>query len=91
LSNPITTSGLKGGDVATDHHSGETTQEWVEAHDVAVGAAVPSSDKLTTTWTSAGGPQSTETTRWPDETDEHFVKRHEAGYTDAMVAQPPIP
>ena len=91
MPNPITTSGLQGGDVATDHQPGQTTQQWVADHDTAIEAAGPKGDKLTTTWTSASGAQSTETTRLPDEDDEHFLARHEAAYFRAMGTEPPIP
>ncbi len=91
MSNPITTSGLQGGDVATDHQSGQSTRQWVDAHDAAIDAAGPKGDKLTTTWTSASGPQSVVTTRWLDEDDAHFLARHEGEYLPAMNAEPPIP
>lgn len=91
MSNPITTSGLNGPDISTYHESGQTTREWLESHDKALDTSVPDGDKLTTTWTSAIGPESVSTTRLPDEDDGEFLARHEYEYALAMIGAAPVP
>jgi hypothetical protein len=91
VSNPITTSGVTGPDISTYHQSGQTTRDWVDDHTKSVDQAVPDGDKLTTTWTSAAGPEEVSTTRHEGEDDEEFLARHEYEYATAMGNAPPIP
>jgi hypothetical protein len=91
MSNPITTAGLGSGSVSTTHQSGESTRDWIEAHNTAIEPQSASGDKLTTTWTSASGLEKVETFRLPNEDDETFILRHENDYLTAMTGALPIP
>jgi hypothetical protein len=91
VSNPITTSGLTGPDISTSQQSGQSTQDWVVKHSTSLDDAEPDGDKLTTTWTSAAGPEEVSTERLTGETDEHFLARHELAYATSMISAPPVP
>ena len=91
MAHPITTSGLAGGDVSTMHQSGQSTSDWVGAHNTAVSPETPDGDTLSTTWTSQAGDEEVKTTRNPSETDANFLRRHEAAYLLAMLDASPVP
>lgn len=91
MSHPISTSGLKGGSIDTDHDSGESTGDWEARHTLEVTRHLPSGSSLTTTWTSADGPKEIETTRLQGESDLSFRARHILDFTEAMALAPPIP
>jgi hypothetical protein len=91
MSNPITTTGLDAGDISTEHQSGQSTNDWVGAHNSALDQATPSGKTLTTTWTSLVGRQEVETTRNSGESDALFIARHEAAYMLAMLDATPVP
>jgi hypothetical protein len=90
-SHPITTSGMTGGDITTQHQNGDTTGEWEDLHTLDVMTQMPTGAKLTTSWTSSAMDQSIETIRLPNESERHFRARHILDYTEAMGLAPPIP
>jgi hypothetical protein len=89
--NPITTTGLSSGSVATNFQSGQTTRDWIESHNAGISAQWPSGNSLKTTWTSVAGPEEVTTVRWPDETDAAFMVRHKGDYVTAMTGALPVP
>ena len=89
MSGTITTSGMNGTPISTSHVSGESVAQWVGRHNTAVSNGTPGS-KLTTTWPCPGS-KPVVTDRQPDESDEHFVERHEIAYSKAMTNCPPVP
>jgi hypothetical protein len=91
VSNPITTTGVAGGPITTTYQSGQTTREWVDTHNAAVGSSTPSGNKLTTTWTSSAGAQEVITNRLQDESDAAFLARHQIDYLTGMTSAPPVP
>jgi hypothetical protein len=91
MSHPIQTSGLNSGNVSTDHEAGESIPDWIARHDAAVSKSTPSGNTLTTTWTSASGPQSVVTTRQAGESPKEFRLRHQNEYLVLMLEEPPIP
>jgi len=91
MSHPISTAGLKGGTVDTDHEHGESTGDWEARHTLEVTRSLPSGSMLTTSWTGANGPEEIETTRITGESDLSFRARHILDYTEAMASAPPIP
>lgn len=90
LANPITTTGLTS-TVSTTQAQGESVSSWVDRHGKDVSSSTPSGNTLTTTYTSASGPQTVTTTRKQGENDTEFLTRHRADYLLLMLDQQPIP
>lgn len=91
MSNPITTSTLSPSNISTDKKPSETVGQWMGRHSDAVCRSTPASDPLTTTWTSANGPQTKSTTRKTGESDRDFLLRHMNEFILAAADEPPIP
>lgn len=87
---PILTSTTTNGDVAT-YKGTDTTRDWVTNHNNTLTASRPSGDRLTTTWNSADGMKSRVTDRYPAESDESFMARHQIEYMADMLQYPPTP
>jgi hypothetical protein len=90
MASSITTTGTTTDPVTTTRQPGESTSDWVTRHNGNVANATPSGDKLTTTWKSAGGPQTRTTNRKAGESDGVFQGRHIIEYTTDMIEDPPI-
>lgn len=90
MSHTITTTGTTSGPIVTTHQSGESVRDWVERHNEAVGAQVPTGNLLVTEWTCEEGVQRVRTHRNPGESDPAFVERHEVEYVTDMLGCPPI-
>ncbi len=91
MNNPITTTGLSGGAINSTKQSGESTAAWVKRHDDQVSDDSPGGNTLTTTWTSAGGPESVVTNRNAGESPKEFRLRHQNEYLVCMFEAPPVP
>jgi YD repeat-containing protein len=91
MSHPIKTSELNPASVSTTDGTGESIPDWIARHNQLVSDSTPSGNTLTTTWTSASGPQIITTTRNPGESPKEFRLRHHTDYLVLMIEEPPIP
>jgi hypothetical protein len=91
MSHPIKTSELNPADVSTEAGQGESIPDWIARHNGLVADTTPSGNTLTTTWTSASGPQVATTVRRVGETPKEFRLRHQTDYLVLMIEEPPIP
>jgi YD repeat-containing protein len=91
MSHPINTSELNPANVNTEAAQGESVPAWIARHNQLVSDSTPSGNTLTTTWTSASGPQSITTTRRVGESPKEFRLRHQNDYLVLMFEEPPIP
>jgi hypothetical protein len=79
------------GRFATNHQASPTARELVCPRVTAIEAAGTTSDNLTSTWTSAFGPQTVMTDRLRNEGDDFFIKRHEVEYAGSPEASAQTP